>query len=187
MCGVVVLTGSWPTSGGNANVFSFQQGVDHIIQKGHLDHRRIHILGLQHLNTHNRSSSYSLRAGLKNSRTHKLLLQKYKSNLNEKWMWIQRWRCILFLSEGGEKASGVDVGDAAVSFYYGGAAAIITFKPATNSATGEVYCDLACQMCGKPLQQHRGKPHWPKKGKYGIFTTAYDLEWTQASDHQSII
>lgn len=76
MCGVVVLTGSWPTSGSNANVFSFQQRVDHIIQKGHLDHRRIHILGLQHLNTHVKFNSYSLQQGLKNSRTHKLVLQK---------------------------------------------------------------------------------------------------------------
>lgn len=102
MCSVVVLTGSWPTSGSNANVFSFQQGVDHIIQKGHLDHRRIHILGLQHLNTHIRSSSYSLQWGLKNSR-----IQKCKSNLNEKGRWIQRWRYILFHQiwqcEGGEK------------------------------------------------------------------------------------
>lgn len=86
-----------------------------------------------------------------------------------------------------KKPAGLKWGMQQSPLIMGGAAAIITFKPATNSVTGEVYCDLACQMCGKPLQQHRGKPHWPKKGKYGIFITAYDLVWTQACDDQSII
>lgn len=43
---VVVLAGSWSSSGSDADVFSFQQGVDNIIQKGHLDHRWIDILRL---------------------------------------------------------------------------------------------------------------------------------------------
>lgn len=37
--------------------------------------------------------------------------------------------------------------------------AAIKFKLATNSVTGEVYINFARQICGKPLQQDRGKPH----------------------------
>ena len=41
---VTVLAGAGSASGGDANVLSFQQRVDHVVQKGHLYHARVHVL-----------------------------------------------------------------------------------------------------------------------------------------------